>query len=64
MKAFLIGLITVIAVAILAGLGFLLSPLLIVLVWFLRWIVIFLLVLFAIWFLGKFIMFVWEKLRK
>lgn len=64
MKAFLIGLIFLIAAITLAGIGFLLFPLLVVLAWFLRLVVIFILGLFAIWLLGKFIILVWEKLMK
>lgn len=64
MKAFFVGLIFLIATAILVGIGILLFPLLIVLAWFLRLIVISLLVIFAIWLLGKFIVFVWEKFRE
>ena len=63
MKAFLLGLIFLFAVAILSGLGFLLFPLLMILVLFLRIIIAFFLVLFAIWLLGKFIIWVWESLK-
>ncbi len=63
MKAFLVGLVFLIAVGVLAGIGILLSPLLVVLAWFLRLIVTFSLVIFAIWLLGKFIIFVWDKIK-
>ncbi|MBM3253859.1 MAG: hypothetical protein FJZ16_06385 [Candidatus Omnitrophica bacterium] len=63
MKAFIIGLIFLIAVSILAGICALLFPLLVVLAWFIRIVIISLFILFAIWLLGKFIIFVWESLR-
>lgn len=58
MRAFLIGLAFLIAVIALAGIGILLSPLVIVLGFFLRIIFTFLFVIFAIWLLGKFIIFI------
>lgn len=61
MKAFLVGLIFLVAVGILTGIGVLLFPLLIVMGWFLRLALVFLLVIFAIWLLGKFIVFIWER---
>ncbi|MDD3296757.1 MAG: hypothetical protein PHU64_05285 [Candidatus Omnitrophica bacterium] len=64
MKAFFIGLLFVIMVAIFAGLGFMLYPFIIVLALFSRVIISLLLVAFTIWLLGKFIILVWEKLRK
>ncbi len=63
MKEFLVGLIFLIAVAVLSTIGFLLYPLLILLAWFLRIIVVLVLSVFAIWLLGKFIIMVWEKLK-
>ena len=63
MKAFLIGLVFLIAVLILSGIGFLLLPLLIVLGLFLRIIIGAALIIFFIWLLGKFIIFVWESIR-
>ena len=64
MKEFMVGLLFLLAVAILAVVGWLLRPLLILLVFFLRVIVIGALVIFAIWLLGRFIIFVWENLKK
>ena len=64
MKAFLAGLLFLVAVLVLTGVGLLLLPLLLVLTFFLRIFVGFFLVLFAIWLLGKFIIFVWESLNK
>jgi hypothetical protein len=63
MKALLIGFVFLIFVAILAGIGLLLFPLLIALVWFLRIIFIIILFLLAVWLLGKLIIFVWEKVK-
>ncbi|MFA5356827.1 MAG: hypothetical protein WC301_05435 [Candidatus Omnitrophota bacterium] len=63
MKAFLVGLIFIMAAALLSGLGVLLFPLLIVLGFFLRVVVGLIFVVLAIWLLGKFIIFVWEKLK-
>ncbi len=57
MKAFLIGVIFLIAVAIIAGLGYLFIPLILVLG-------LIVLGILAVWILGKFIIFVWEALRK
>ncbi|OGW79936.1 MAG: hypothetical protein A3G33_05005 [Omnitrophica bacterium RIFCSPLOWO2_12_FULL_44_17] len=62
MKEFFVGLIFLVAVTILAGIGFLLLPLLLLLTFFLRILVAFLLLCFAIWLLGKFILFVWVKI--
>lgn len=63
MKAFLVGLIFLIAVAVLSGIGIFLSPFFIILTFFLRIILGFLLVILAIWVLGKFIIFVWGRLK-
>ena len=62
MKAFLVGFIFLVAVGMLSGVGLLLFPLVIVLGLFLRVIISFLFLLFSIWLLGKFIIFVWEKI--
>lgn len=53
MKEFLVGLLVILMVAVLSGLGFLLIPLLLVMGFFLRWILGFFLILFAIWLIGK-----------
>ena len=63
MRAFLVGLAFLIAVVALTGIGILLFPLLIVLGFFLRIIFAFLFVIFAIWLLGNFIIFIWDKLK-
>jgi hypothetical protein len=64
MKAFAIGLIFLIAVSILAGIGILLYPLIIVWGFFLKIILVLLFVIFCIWLLGKFIIFIWENIFK
>ncbi|MEA3560301.1 MAG: hypothetical protein U9R31_00820 [Candidatus Omnitrophota bacterium] len=64
MKAFLIGVIFLVATAVLAGIGLLFFPLLLVLGLFLRLILGIILLILAIWLLGKFIILVWESLRK
>ena len=63
MKAFLVGLVFLTAVSLLAALGVLIFPLLLVLAWVLRAVVAFLLIIAAIWLLGRFIIFVWEKIK-
>jgi len=63
MREFLVGLAFLLAVFALTGVGFLLFPLLIVLGFFLRIILSFLFVIFAVWLLGKFIIFVWGKIK-
>jgi hypothetical protein len=62
MRAFLIGLLFIIAVAVLSGIGILLYPFLLVLGVFFRLALGFILVIFAIWLLGTFIIFIWEAL--
>ncbi len=61
MKAFLVGLIFLIAVTLLAGVGLLLYPLLLVLAFLLRVLLGLIFAFFAVWVLGKFIIFVWDK---
>ena len=63
MKAFLVGLLFCIIVAILVGLGFLLFPFLIVMGWLLRFILIAVLLILAIWLVGKFILYIRKKIR-
>lgn len=64
MKAFAVGLIFLIAVSILYSIGILLYPLIIVFGFFLKIILALLFVILSIWLLGKFIIFVWEKISK
>lgn len=63
MKAFLVGLIFLIAVGIFAGMAIVLYPFIIILGWLLRLAISFALLILAIWLLGKLIILVWEKLR-
>jgi hypothetical protein len=63
MRAFFIGLAFLIAVVTLTGIGILLFPLAILLGLFLRVIFSFLFVIFAIWLLGRFIVFIWSRLK-
>jgi len=62
MKAFAVGLLFLIAVMILSGIGILLYPFIIVMALLFRILIPLFFVIFSIWFLGKFIIFVWEKL--
>ncbi len=64
MKAFAIGLIFIIAVSILSGIGMLLYPLIIVFGFFLKIMLAILFVILSIWLLGKFIIFIWERISK
>lgn len=63
MKAFGVGLLFVLAVAVLFGIGILLVPFLVVLGFLLRIIISLALVILAIWLVGNFILFVWKKLK-
>ena len=63
MKAFFVGLVFLLAVAILVGIGLLLFPLFIVMGWLLKLALIFILFILAVWLLGKFIIFIWDKLK-
>ena len=63
MRAFFIGLAFLIAVVTLTGIGILLFPLAILLGLFLRVIFSLLFVIFAIWLLGRFIVFIWSRLK-
>jgi len=64
MKAFLVGLIFVLAAAVLGGIGVLFAPLVLVLGLIIRVLIALFFVLFCIWLLGKFIIFVFESLRE
>ncbi|OIO37423.1 MAG: hypothetical protein AUJ75_04250 [Candidatus Omnitrophica bacterium CG1_02_49_10] len=63
MKAFFVGLIFLMAVGLFTLLGFLLTPLLVLMAFSLRVMIYLFLVLFAIWLLGRLIIFAWEKIR-
>lgn len=64
MRAFLVGLIFLFAVAILAGIGLMLLPLILLLAFLLRVLAAFFFVIMAVWLLGKFIIYIWEKIIK
>ncbi len=64
MKAFFIGLLFLLAAAILSGIGFLLFPVFIVLGWLLRFLFMLGFVILAIWLLGKLIILVWDVIIK
>lgn len=63
MKAFLVGLVVLISFILLSTLGILLAPFLLVLAVFLRLAIGLILILFAIWILGKISLWCWEALR-
>lgn len=64
MKEFLVGLLTLVVVLILAGIGFLMFPLLVVLGLFLRLALIVIFSILCIWLLGKLIVYIWQKLNE
>ena len=63
MKEFLIGLFALVAFFFFAGIGILLFPVFLVMFWLLRIALGFVLVLAAIWLLGKLVILVWEKIK-
>ncbi len=63
MKAFFVGLIFLMLVVVMSGLAIFLYPFLFMLGIVLRMVLGVLLVIFAIWLLGKMIIYVWELLR-
>jgi hypothetical protein len=64
MKEFIIGLTFILGVLVLSGLGLLLYPFLLILGFTLRVFIALAVGIFFIWLLGKFIIFVWESLKK
>ena len=62
MKAFAIGLLTVIILAVFAWIGFLLLPFLVFLEFSLQILCIVVLAVFAVWGLGKLVIFCWRKI--
>lgn len=64
MKAFFIGLLFLLVVGILSGIGFLLFPVLIIMGWFLRFLLMLGFVILAVWVLGKLIMLIWDVIIK
>lgn len=63
MKAFLVGLIFLIATGMLVAAAAILFPFLIILSFFLRFLLGAILVIFAVWLLGKLIIILWEQLK-
>lgn len=63
MKAFLTGFLFLFIVAVLAGMGVLLFPFLLVLSWIARVILIVVLLILAVWLLGKLILYIRKKMR-
>ncbi|MBN3039367.1 MAG: hypothetical protein JW869_08140 [Candidatus Omnitrophica bacterium] len=63
MKAFLVGLVALIAASLFFWLGMLLFPLLVVLGLVVRILIVVVLLGFAIWLLGKFIIYAWQKVK-
>ncbi|MBU3934148.1 MAG: hypothetical protein KKH11_05735 [Candidatus Omnitrophica bacterium] len=63
MKAFLVGLLFLFIVAVLAGMGVLLFPFLLVLGWIVRVILIVVLLILVVWLLGKLILYIRKKMR-
>ncbi|MBU1933200.1 MAG: hypothetical protein KKC66_04805 [Candidatus Omnitrophica bacterium] len=64
MRAFLVGLIFIIASLLLSGVGFLLLPFVFVLGFLIRIVLSIVFILLCIWLLGRFIIFVFEMLFK
>lgn len=64
MKEFLVGLLVIVMMGILSVAGILLFPLLLVMGFFLRWILGFLLILVAIWIVGKVTLVLIDFLKK
>ena len=63
MRAFFVGLTFLAAVVILAGVWFLLFPLLVLMGLLLRFLLVCVFVIGGIWLLGKLIIFIWGKLK-
>jgi len=64
MKAFLVGLLFLFIVAVLAGMGVLLFPFLLVLSWIARVILIVVLLILAVWLLGKLVLYIRKKTKR
>ena len=64
MKEFLVGLLVIVMMGVLSITGILLFPLLLVMGFFLRWILGFLLILVAIWVVGKITLVLIDHLKK
>lgn len=63
MKEFFVGLIFLIVVLLLAGVGFILFPFVIVMGLLLRFVLILVFFILVIWLLGKTILLLWEKMK-
>ena len=64
MKAFLVGLLFLFIVAVLAAMGVLLFPFLLVLSWIARVILIVVLLILAVWLLGKLVLYIRKKTKR
>jgi len=64
MKEFFIGLLVLLLMALLSVVGILLLPFVFVLGFFLKWLILLVLMMFSIWLIGKFTLFIIEALRK
>jgi hypothetical protein len=64
MKAFLVGLLVILSVFLLAGLGVLLFPFLLVLGFAIRILILVFICLFAIWLVGKLVLILIEALKR
>ncbi|MFH1245841.1 MAG: hypothetical protein V1662_05075 [Candidatus Omnitrophota bacterium] len=63
MKAFFVGLLFLLAVGVLSGLGILFFPFILVLSLALRVLIVIAFFVLAVWLVGKFIMFLWSKMK-
>jgi len=63
MKEFLVGLLFLTAVFLFAATAFLLYPFIVVMGFFLRFIIVCAFFVFAVWLLGKMIIWIWKKLK-
>ncbi|MBN2120806.1 MAG: hypothetical protein JW734_07115 [Candidatus Omnitrophica bacterium] len=63
MKAFFVGLLVLIAMALLSGIGILLFPVFVALTLVVRLFLMVALVILGIWLLGKFVIYIWESLK-
>jgi hypothetical protein len=64
MKEFLVGLLFLAVVLILAGIGFLMFPFLVILGLFLRLALMVIFVILCIWLVGKLIVYIWQRLNE
>ncbi|MCX5705003.1 MAG: hypothetical protein NTZ92_02950 [Candidatus Omnitrophica bacterium] len=64
MKAFLVGLLFLFSLIAAVVLGLMLFPFLLIVAFFLQILLVIGGIVFVIWFLGKFIIFIWRSVRK